>query len=113
MMKIVRNSIIPFKGFSAINLFGILFARPTARIGDTTIRHESIHTAQMRELGYIPFYVLYFAEWIVRLFQYRFTHAAYRNISFEREAYTNQMNPCHLKQRKLFEWVKYIKLNKI
>ena len=26
-MKIIYNNVIPFKGFTAINLFGILFAR--------------------------------------------------------------------------------------
>ncbi|GHT19342.1 hypothetical protein AGMMS4957_03380 [Bacteroidia bacterium] len=107
-MKVVRNSIIPFKGFSAINICGVLFAQPTARISDTTICHESIHTAQMQELGYALFYVLYFAEWLVRLFQYRFTHAAYRNISFEREAYSHEKEPQYLGARKRWAWVQYV-----
>ena len=56
-MKIVRNNIIPFKGFLAINLFGILFVRGDSYISPQVINHEKIHTAQMRELLYIPFYL--------------------------------------------------------
>ena len=48
-MKIVRNNIIPFKGYKAVNLFGILFVRGDAVISSTDINHESIHTAQMKE----------------------------------------------------------------
>lgn len=29
-MKIIRNNLIPFKGYKAINLFGILFASEDA-----------------------------------------------------------------------------------
>lgn len=39
-MIIIRNNIIPFKGFSAINLFGILFVRKDAVISEKTINHE-------------------------------------------------------------------------
>ena len=51
-MKIVRNNIIPFKGFLIINLFGILFVRGDSYISPQKINHEKIHTAQMRELLY-------------------------------------------------------------
>lgn len=45
-MKIVYNNIIPFKGFAAINLFGIVFARKSAEpLSAATVRHEAIHTA--------------------------------------------------------------------
>lgn len=30
-MKIIYNDIIPFKGYKAINLFGIVFARKSGR----------------------------------------------------------------------------------
>ena len=49
-MKIVYNNFIPFKGFSAINLFGVLFARKGVKISKKIINHELIHTAQMKEL---------------------------------------------------------------
>lgn len=97
-MKIIYNKIIPFKGFLAINLFGVLFVRGTWR--DVTARllnHEKIHTAQMRELGYVFFYILYILEWLYRLTQ---PGNAYRNISFEREAYANENNLEYLQTRK-------------
>lgn len=106
-MKIIRNNIIPFPGFKAINLFGVLFVRKGAYISDETINHETIHSRQMREMLYIGFYVWYVVEWIVRLFMYGFdTHVAYRYISFEREAYTNERNMEYLNERKRYSWFK-------
>jgi len=109
-MIIIRNKIIPFKGFKCINLFGVLFVRKEC--GDVTktdINHEAIHTAQMRELMYVPFYVLYIVEWMYRLFQ---KSNAYRNISFEREAYDNQYNYTYLAKRKHYSWINYLRRNK-
>ena len=86
-MQVCKNKYIPFKGFSAINVFGVLFVRGNARISERTIRHETIHTAQMKEMLYIFFYIWYGIEWIIRLLM---KGNAYRNISFEREAYSNE-----------------------
>lgn len=105
-MKIVRNKYIPFAGYKAINLFGILFVKNNTKIDEVTINHERIHTAQMRELLYILFYIWYVMEWFIRLF---LKGSAYRNISFEREAYTNQDDLSYLKNRKRFDFASYIK----
>ena len=99
-MKIIYNNIIPFKGFRAINLFGILFVRGTCRdVNARLLNHEKIHTAQMKELGYIFFYIIYVLEWLVRLF---LTGNAYRNISFEREAYRYDTKKAYLGHRKRY-----------
>lgn len=105
-MKIIYNNIIPFPGFSAMNLFGIIFARKSAKpLKDSTIRHEAIHTAQMKDLLYIFFYLIYVLEWFVRLFM---KGNAYRNILFEKEAYDNQGYPDYLKTRRWCEqWRKH------
>ena len=108
-MKIVRNNIIPFKGYKAVNLFGILFVRDDAVIGSVDINHESIHTAQMKEMLYVFFYLWYVIEWLVRLVRYRNAHTAYRNISFEREAYMNQGSMGYLQGRGRYAWWKYLK----
>ena len=85
-MKIIYNNLIPFKGFIAINLFGVLFVRNEYKKRfesegfTTTLNHESIHTEQIKELGYIFFYIWYFIEWLLRL---PFGNAYY-NISFEK-----------------------------
>ena len=103
-MKIIYNNIIPFPGFKCMNLFGIIFARTGKYIGDQTINHESIHTEQMKEMWYIPFYIWYFIEWVIRLF---LPGNAYRNISFEQEAYDNDKNLSYLENREKFAWLKY------
>ena len=53
----------------------------------------------MKELLYIFFYLLYFLEWLVRLF---INKNAYRNISFEKEAYAHENNFKYLNHRKHF-----------
>jgi len=101
-MKIVYNNYIPFRGFLCINLFGVLFVRKHLKsvLDDVTINHEAIHTAQMRELAYVGFYVWYVLEWVFRLFQYGFSKMAYRSITFEKEAYANEDNLNYLKERR-------------
>ncbi len=104
-MKVIYNSLIPFKGFSAINLFGVVFARKEYKpLSQKTLTHEAIHTAQMRELWYVGFYVWYMGEWLVRLCIDRKT--AYRSILFEQEAYLNDQNSNYLNTRKRFAWLK-------
>jgi len=105
-MKIIENTIIPFKDFEAINLFGVLFVRKGVTVTAHTIRHETIHTRQMQELLFVPFYVLYVFEWLVKLCFYG--KQAYRNISFEREAYANDEDTCYLLIRQHFAFLKYI-----
>lgn len=105
-MRIIYNNLIPFNGFIAINLFGILFVRSKAKhkLKQTTINHEMIHTAQMKELLYIPFYLIYLVEWLCKLLNHSAIEA-YRNISFEREAYENESNIDYLKNRSHFaQW---------
>lgn len=105
-MKVIYNNLIPFKGFAAINLFGVIFARKEATITEAVLRHEEIHTAQMRELFYVGFYILYFLEWLFRLVRQTYTgENAYRYISFEREAFTHAGKRNYLATRKAFaQW---------
>lgn len=105
-MKIIYNNILPFKGFKCVNLFGILFARKGANITQITVNHESIHSQQMKELLYLPFYIWYIIEWLIRLF---LKGNAYRNISFEREAYLNERNADYLSKRKHFAFLDNLK----
>lgn len=90
-----------------MNLFGTIWTRDTSWIDRYVINHERIHTAQMKELLFIPFYLLYVLEWLVRLVQYRNAHKAYLNISFEREAYRNGHDTGYLKRRRHFSFLRY------
>ena len=122
-MKIIRNKFIPFPGYKAINLFGVLFVKNNAKIDGVTLNHESIHSRQFVELmvlfavatvfirWWLPvfapfaFYVWYIIEWLIRLLK---KGNAYRNISFEREAYANQGDFSYLKGRGWFNFLKYL-----
>lgn len=111
-MKIKESNIIPFGGYLAVNVFGVLFVRKGKKdkVSDKVINHESIHTAQMKEMLWLFFYLWYGIEWFVRLFQHG---DEYRSVSFEREAYDNEDNMEYLKTRKRYAWFKYVKLKNI
>lgn len=91
---IVMNRLLPIgKKFAALNLFGILFVKKGVMVDPRLINHERIHTCQGRELLWLPFYIVYLIEWIFRLVECKGDMLrAYRNISFEREAYDNESN---------------------
>ena len=107
-MKIVRNRFIPLKGFKAMNVCGLLFVRKDAYISEETMNHERIHSAQMKELLFVFFYVLYMSEWLIRLIGCMNLKKAYRNISFEKEAYTNEDDFEYLKNRSCYASIVYI-----
>ncbi len=102
-MIIVRNRFLPVPGFAAINLFGVLFCRRDVHITPRLVNHERIHTAQMLEMGILPFYLWYAVEWLIRRAHRK---GAYFRISFEREAYRNEHNPNYLKKRHHYAWWK-------
>ena len=108
-MKTIVNKYIPFKGFGALNLFGTIFVREGVYKNNKppkkTLNHEAIHTEQMKELGYIFFYIWYFIEWLLLL--PFFGKKAYNWISFEREAYDNDKNFKYLNRRERYNWFKY------
>lgn len=108
-MRVIPNSLIPFPGFLAVNLFGVVFIRKDS-VDDLSTeylervkRHEAIHSAQGRELLWIGFYIVYVLEWLARLVVNG--RNAYRNLSFEQEAYRHEAHPDYLKTRKHFaQW---------
>lgn len=103
-MKIIHNKLIPFGRYDTINIFGILFTKSKS-LNKYVINHESIHTEQMKEMGYIFFYIWYFIEWLIRLIiNGRY---AYYYLSFEREAFDNEKNYKYLNKRKPYSWFKY------
>lgn len=70
--------------------------------------HECIHLRQQLSLLLIGFYIWYECELIVRRIQYKSWDEAYRNISFEREAYSNERNLSYYKTRPFWGWIKYL-----
>lgn len=132
-MIVIKNKIIPFGGYSTINLFGILFTKKDT-IKTVDYNHESIHSAQIFEcmilsaifitflilvcniswwwvLLSIPmYYIQYGLEYVlIRVFHNK-QNDAYHDVSFEEEAYTYENDSNYLYHRKCFAWVKYLKL---
>jgi hypothetical protein len=73
---------------------------------DVTLNHEKIHIQQQKELFVLFFYLLYITEYLIKTFKYG-TKKAYFNLSFEREAYTNEKDFNYLESRKFLSFLKY------
>lgn len=113
-MKVIYTKNFPPGTFHGINLCGVIFAqRRWGKMSSTELNHELIHTMQQLEMLFVFFYLWYGIEYLFRLAQYHGdSMKAYRNISFEREAYGNERNMSYKRQRKLFSWTKYVVLER-
>ncbi|SFZ93264.1 hypothetical protein SAMN05428642_10331 [Flaviramulus basaltis] len=102
------------KGYTGITIFPFVFLKSKHLKTDSVlINHEKIHLKQQLEMLLLPFYVFYTIEFVIRLFQYKKWHSAYRNISFEREAYLNENNLEYLNNRSLWAFLKYLRRHDI
>jgi hypothetical protein len=78
------------------------------------VRHEKIHFQQANELWVIPFYILYFLDYIKQKKKVKHLNAkirhyvAYRAMYFEMEAFMNDHKPDYLTTRKYKAWKDYI-----
>ena len=108
MFVIVSRYLIP-KGFRGITLFPfVIVSEKDLKQNSVMINHEKIHIRQQLELLILPFFIWYGIEFLVRLIIYRDRNAAYRNISFEREAYANEKDLNYLKQRSFWRFLNYL-----
>lgn len=129
-MKIITNKFIPFKGFGAMNILGMVFTRYKAEeLSEHTKRHEQIHTMQQYEIMLASALIslvlcniwaswwyllvtialpiaLYVLVWLIELVLPPYT-SAYKDSPFEREAFANDEDVNYLVTRPLFAWVKY------
>ncbi len=97
--KVIQTRLAPGGHVIAITLFGLVLTRNSKRIDKYVLNHELIHCQQQLEWLYLPFFILYVAEWLWYLIKYRNSDKAYRSISFEREAYSNEKNLNYLRHR--------------
>lgn len=107
---IVYNNIIPFKGYKAMAFWPFIFVRNSAkkRFTEYDENHERIHLKQQVEMLLLLFYLWYGIEWFIRFLLYWNTNEAYKNISFEQEAYLNEGNLSYNDVRSHYAWVKYL-----
>ena len=93
---------------NGITIFPFIFLRESAsKENKILINHEKIHIRQQLELLIIFFYLWYVVEYYYWYFKLNDKHLAYRNISFEREAYAMEEDLNYLKTRKIWSFWKY------
>ena len=108
-MILISKYIVP-KGYLGVTLFPFMFLKTEhLKRNAVLINHERIHLKQQLELFVLPFYILYTIEFLCRLIQYKKCDLAYRNISFEREAYRHEKDLDYLKSRPLYNVFKFIR----
>ncbi|WP_261511232.1 hypothetical protein [Chryseobacterium paludis] len=94
---------------NGIALFPFIFVRkPEDKENNVLINHEKIHLRQQLELLIFFFYIFYVIEYYYHLFKLKDPYLAYKNISFEREAYAMESDLNYLKKRKLWRFWKYL-----
>jgi hypothetical protein len=71
------------------------------------LNHEKIHVRQQIEMLVLPFFLLYMLEFLIGYIKYKNWQNAYKNISFEREAYSNEKDLDFLKKRSFWNFIKY------
>ena len=132
-MEVVFRKHFPFKGFTALTMWPVIFVRADRKekFTDKVLRHETTHALQQIECyvrgwllalamslagfgwwSLIPvglFFELYLLEWVIKIPFCKFdTNRAYMSISFEREAYLWQYDKGYNSVRPHFEWRYFI-----
>ncbi|HPE83228.1 MAG TPA: hypothetical protein PLV43_05885 [Aequorivita sp.] len=107
MILIVQPQLLR-KNFNGMTLWPFIVLRHKGQKEDGVfLNHEKIHLRQQAELLLVFFYLFYGLEFLLRLIQYQNRHEAYRNISFEREAYRYESELDYLKKRKAYGFFKF------
>lgn len=107
-MILISKYLVP-SGYAGITIFPFIFLkRNHLKANINLVNHEKIHLIQQLELLIFPFYLWYGIEFLIRFFIYRNWRIAYINISFEREAYTNEKDLNYLKSRSFWDFLNFI-----
>ena len=107
---IIVSKYLVLKGYTGFAFFPFMFLKYSYLRKDVCLlNHERIHLRQQLELLIVPFYLFYIVEFLIRLYQYKVWHVAYRNITFEREAYKNESDLTYLKHRPFWQFLKYLR----
>lgn len=108
-MFVVVWSWIFAENFRGLALFPFIFLQNRGlKNNRIIINHEKIHIRQQIEMLILPFFIWYVIEYAVRWIRYGNSHKAYRNISFEREAYAKEADLDYLKTRKFYSFLRYL-----
>lgn len=108
MILIVFKYLTP-RGFRGFTFYPFVFmADKDDKLNKVFINHERIHIRQQIEMLIIPFYIWYIIEYLFRLIHYKDKFIAYKNISFEREAYAKEKDLNYVKQRSFWVFLNYL-----
>ena len=108
---IIKTSLVRIISFgfaSGICLYPFVLIGKETELTEQLINHEKIHLKQQLETFILPFYVWYFLEFLIRILKHRNLETAYRNISFEREAFLYESEFEYLNNRKRYAWFRFL-----
>lgn len=107
-MILFSRFLIP-KNYTGLAIYPFIFLKSKSLSNNwVLINHERIHLKQQLELLWVFFFLWYTMEFLFHLIRLRNWNDAYKNISFEKEAYENEGNPNYLNERKLWSFVNYL-----
>lgn len=107
-MILVSKYFVP-KGYDGITLYPFVFLNnEQQKRNKVLLNHEQIHITQQKELLVLFFYLWYVIEFFIRLQVCKNWSIAYKNISFEQEAYANHSNLMYIQKRPRWTFLKYI-----
>lgn len=101
------NSVSWFGRVSGIALWPFIVLRENRRGDQVLLNHEKIHLRQQIEMLLVPFFVVYLIHYLINLIKFRSYGRAYRNICFEREAFSNEEDSGYLNSRRFWSWLRY------
>ena len=108
MFIIISKFLIP-RGFRAITIFPFIVIKKDLDAKNLVlINHEKIHLQQQLEMLVFLFYFIYVLDYLLKIVRYKDKNIAYRNIIFEKEAYSNESDMNYLKIRTFWSWRKYL-----
>ena len=97
------------KNFDGITIWPFVIVRHQVLQKDSVfLNHERIHLRQQIEMLIIFFYLWYGLEFLIRWISYGNRNIAYRNISFECEAYAFENQLHYIEKRTFWSFLKFI-----
>jgi len=107
-MILIVFKYLTHRGFRGLTFFPFVFLMNKEDVLDKVfVNHEKIHLRQQLELLVLLFYVWYVMEFLIRWIITKDKNVAYRNISFEKEAYTKEKDLNYLKSRSFWKFLNY------
>ena len=122
IIKVPRHLFLPYHLFGAIGItlypfifmdkeyFSLLDTFNDKKYQKVLINHERIHIKQQLEGLIVFFYIIYIFDWLYQYIKGKYIlkksdfniNKAYRNIGYEKEAYSNENNLQYLNSRKWY-----------